>query len=339
MYQVAVVLAALAVASANLHDRAYYEEKFFDWMQQHNVEIPSGQHFITFLNNFAVNDDLISTTNAQNHSYKLGHNKFSHMGRAEWKQFVQGFQKPANKSPMFVHRAPEDISTLADSKDWRTTDAVRSVKDQGQCGSCWSFSATGALEASYFQSSGKSLDFSPQEFVDCDNRKNSANKGTDMGCNGGLMDSAFDWASKNKGLCEWNAYGNYNAANGDCHDSSCKQADMSPSGFVDVTPNSDSAMMSALNIRPVAVAIEADQAAFQLYKSGVFTAACGTSLDHGVLAVGYGNMDGLDHYIVKNSWGTGWGDNGYIYFQRGAGVQKEGQCGILMEASYSSHNN
>jgi len=219
---------------------------------------------------------------------------------------------------------------LATSVDWRTTGAVRSVKDQGQCGSCWSFSATGALEGSFWKKTSNSMDFSPQEFVDCDNLKNKENRGTDMGCGGGWMQNSFTWASKNGGLCEWTEYGDYSASQGTCHDSSCKKAERSPTGYVDVQANSDSAMMSALNDRPVAIAIEADQAAFQLYKSGVFSAACGTNLDHGVLAVGYGTdaASGLDYYIVKNSWGESWGDQGYILLQRGVS-QPEGQCGML----------
>jgi len=249
-------------------------------------------------------------------------------------EFVgRGLVRPeASTAADRIHEAPADVSSLATSIDWRTKGAVASVKDQGQCGSCWSFSATGALEGAYFNKYGKLVDFSPQHFVDCDNRKNSANKGTDMGCNGGLMDSAFSWASKNKGLCEWNDYkytSGTTKTSGTCSES-CKKADHSPKGYTDVTKNSDTAMVSALNLQPVAVAIEADQSAFQLYKSGVFTAACGTNLDHGVLAVGYGHdsASNLDYYIVKNSWGESWGDKGYIYFQKGV-AQKEGQCGIL----------
>jgi KDEL-tailed cysteine endopeptidase len=261
------------------------------------------------------------------------------MSLSEWKEFVsRGLARPeASTEPEFVLHGVEDVSALPTSVDWRTGSqvAVTTVKDQGQCGSCWSFSATGALEGAYYLKTKKLVDFSPQHFVDCDTRSNSNNKGTDMGCNGGLMDSAFSWASKNKGLCEWNDY-KYTSGttkkSGTCSESSCKKSDHSPASYTDVAKNSDTALMTALAQQPVSVAIEADTKEFQLYKSGVFTAKCGAKLDHGVLAVGYGHdsASNQDYWTVKNSWGTSWGDKGYILLQRGgSGLAKEGQCGIL----------
>jgi len=248
------------------------------------------------------------------------------------KFFVRlGLPKPEEHEPAAsIHEAPADVSTLATSVDWVTSGAVTGVKDQGQCGSCWSFSTTGAIEgAAKLKAGGTLTSLSEQNFVDCDNRQNG---GTDMGCNGGLMDSAFTWAKKNGGVCTEAAYpytsGTTKKA-GTCNTKCSKVAASAPKSYTDVAKNSDSAMMSALNKGPVAIAIEADQTAFQLYKSGVFSAACGANLDHGVLAVGYGNMNGADHYRVKNSWGTSWGDKGYIYFARGGSMPKEGQCGIL----------
>jgi len=333
--RLAFTSALISVAfAANLHDREYYEAKFVDWMTTHSLSPPTGGHFVHWLQNFANNDDLIESHNAKGESYKLGHNQFSHMTVEEWREYVKlGLaKKPVeSEAPANIHQAPADLSSLAATVDWVTAGAVTGVKDQGQCGSCWSFSTTGALEGAYFNKYGTLKSYSEQHFVDCDTFRNG---GSDLGCNGGLMDSAFSWAKKNGGVCLESDYAYVSGTTkkaGDCDKTkdSKKDGAVAPKSYTDVATMSDAALMSALNQQTVSVAIQADQAAFQLYKSGVFTAACGASLDHGVLAVGYGNMDGQDYYRVKNSWGSSWGDNGYIYFARGASMPKEGQCGIL----------
>jgi C1A family cysteine protease len=330
-----IVAAALA---ANVHDRAYYEAKFFGWMSEHNIKAETGEQFVKMIANFANNDDLIEKHNAEKSTYKLGHNKFSHMSADEWKAYVKGVNGEVPNAPgMFTHNAPADVSSLAASVDWISAGAVSDVKDQGQCGSCWAFSTVGSLEGAYKLKNGNLETFSEQNFVSCDNRSTG---GTDLGCHGGLMDSAFEWAQKNGGVCTEAAYPYVSGTtkkNEDCLQSQCtKVAGVAPKSWVDVKANDDSAMMSALAVGPVSVAIEADEPAFQLYKSGVFTSKCGTNLDHGVLATGYGvdSESGLEYYNVKNSWGKSWGEKGYIRFVKGSGVQKEGQCGILMQASY-----
>lgn len=194
----------------------------------------------------------------------------------------------------------------------------------------WAFSTTGALEGAY-QIKYKDLQsFSEQELVDCDR--------VDHGCNGGLMDTGFAFTQRNGGLCSEVDYpytSGQTKKEGTCNEKACtKNANVAPNGYTDVAGNSDSALMSALAQQPVSVAIQADQSAFQLYHSGVFTAECGTDLDHGVLAVGYGTDNGQDYYIVKNSWGSAWGEGGYIRLGRGSAYQAEGQCGILTEPSY-----
>jgi len=331
----AIVLASLATVAAGqlLHDRAYYEAKFFNWLQEHKLQATSGEHFVKMLSNFAANDDLIETHNARKDvTYTLGHNQFSHLSYEEWRAEMHfGLLRPEPAAGEFIHTAPADLSAVPASIDWTTKGAVTPVKDQGQCGSCWSFSATGALEGAYYNKYGNLQSFSEQNFVDCDNLRNG---GKDMGCNGGLMDNAFSWAKKNGGVCTEAGYpyvsGTTKTA-GTCAQDKCTiNKNVAPKSFTDVQTNSDSALMSALTIGPVSVAIEADQAAFQLYKSGVFTADCGTNLDHGVLAVGYGTLNGVDYWKVKNSWGTSWGDAGYILLARGSSVkQPQGQCGIL----------
>jgi C1A family cysteine protease len=331
------VLSAVLVNGEDLKEPSFYKDKFLQWVTTHGILAKSDEHFQRMLQNYAFNDAYIEKHNAGNHTFKLGHNQFSHMSSDEWKAYVKiGLtSKPAFKGA-FLHKAPEDSSVPA-SIDWVTKGGVTAVKDQGQCGSCWSFSTTGALEGAYFAKYGKLNSYSEQHLIDCDNPKNNENRGSDLGCNGGLMDNAFEWLKNNNGICLESEYAYLSGQSkkaGECDEKKCvKDKLIAPQSYTDITPNSDSAMMSALAQQTVSVAIEADQRAFQLYKSGVFTAACGTSLDHGVLAVGYGTLDGLDYYKVKNSWGASWGDNGFILLQRGVS-QPEGQCGILSAASY-----
>ena len=227
------------------------------------------------------------------------------------------------------------LDEVASSLDWVEKGAVTGVKNQGQCGSCWSFSTTGALEGAYFNKYGKLVSFSEQELVDCDNFKNG---GRDHGCNGGLMDNAFKWIEGNGGLCTESGYpyvsGTTKTAS-DCKTDCTIVENSLITSFVDVPTSSDTDMMAALQVNPISVAIQADQKDFQLYKSGVFDGDCGTKLDHGVLLVGYGTKDGSDYYRIKNSWGTTWGDDGYIYFGRGSEFNNgDGQCGVLLQGSY-----
>jgi len=329
MFANLVVLASIlsATFAVNVRDRSYYEEKFFNWMAEHSMKPENGERFTHWLQNFANNDDIIESHNSGNSTYTLGHNQFSHLSLEEWRVYVNlGLSKPQEiEPPASIHEAPADLSGLAGSIDWVAQGAVTGVKDQGQCGSCWSFSTTGAIEGAHKIKYGSLVSYSEQNLVDCDNRQNG---GSDMGCNGGWMDNAFSWMKKNGGICTESAYpyvsGTTKTA-GTCNQSKCtKDSKSAPISYTDVTKNSESALVSALNKGPVSVAIEADQTAFQLYKSGVFSSACGANLDHGVLAVGYADT----YWKVKNSWGTGWGEGGYIRLARGVS-QREGQCGIL----------
>jgi C1A family cysteine protease len=316
-----------SVFSKNIHDREYYENKFHDWISQYKVIINDNNKFNHMLSNFANNDDMIEAHNSKGLSYELGHNQYSHLSFEEFKDYIKlGLDRiaPETESAYSVIDSNLNVSALPASVDWTTKGAVTGVKDQGNCGSCWSFSATGALEGAYQIKYGTLISFSEQNLVSCDT--------IDSACNGGLMDNAFSWTKSNGGLCTESGYpytSGTTGQKGTCLTTCAKNTAVAPKSFTDVAKNSDSALMTALALQPVSVAIQANQPAFQLYKSGVLTGTCGTNLDHGVLAVGYGKWtDGTDYYKVKNSWGTSWGMSGYILIQRG-NPQRCGECGIL----------
>jgi C1A family cysteine protease len=306
-------------------------EKFDNWVHQFRIEFRNKHHLYDTLRKWMVNDEYIDIVNKDNRTYTLGHNQFSGMDEFDFIQFVLNHDIEYASVPTEIVHLPTVSSPI--SVDWRNKNAVTPVKDQGNCGSCWSFSTTGALEGIHAIRTGDLVSFSEQQLVDCDNMKNG---GKDHGCNGGLMDNAFAWIKKNGGLCTESEYP-YISGNGQTQ--SCQKI-CTPSpvtsihSWVDVLPT-DEDLMSAIAQQPVSIAIEADQRDFQLYTSGVFTGKCGTSLDHGVLVVGYGRDDDQEYYLVKNSWGTTWGDQGYIKLGRGPQYNNgKGQCGILLEASY-----
>lgn len=212
--------------------------------------------------------------------------------------------------------------------------AVTSVKSQGGCGSCWAFSAVGAAEGlQKLYGSGKLNNYSEQQLVDC-----AAGNYGNNGCSGGLMDNAFRYLMGN-GLCSASDYPYYGYQS-TCMSSYCKNKDSTMSkltGYTDVKSYYDSELISALKSRPVSVAVDASGSYFQLYSSGVLSASnCDTSLDHGVLAVGYGvSSAGTAYYRIKNSWSSSWGDSGYIYLQRSTSSQANyGTCGVLSLSSY-----
>ena len=303
--------------------------QFTEWVEFFNIEFNSDEHFHDIYQKWQSNHKFIEEVNGKNLSYVLGHNQFSGMDSQDFRQYLGYSGIPMERVFNKPEFEPEVV--LSEEVNWVKKGAVTDVKDQGQCGSCWSFSTTGALEGAYFVKYGNLETFSEQQLVDCDSFKNG---GRDMGCNGGLMDHAFTWIEKNGGLCSEADYpyvsGETKTA-GTCK-KTCKVVEHSKvASFVDVTPSSDPAMMTALSQQPVSIAIEADQREFQLYKSGIFTGACGNKLDHGVLLVGYGP----DYYLVKNSWGLSWGDGGYIKLGLGPEFNNgDGQCGMLLQGSY-----
>jgi len=245
-------------------------------------------------------------------------NKFGDLSTAEFGAKFCGYKPALRTSAPVV--AADDVDTFVGAEvDWVAKGAVTPVKDQGQCGSCWAFSATGGIEGAVFLAGKGLTSVSEQQLVDC------AGTEGNQGCNGGLMDYAFQYVIKSKGIGSEASY-KYTARDGTCK----KVASVSTiSSFVDVATN-EAALLVAVNKQPISIAIEADQACFQFYTSGILDdASCGQNLDHGVLLTGYGTEGSKDYWRVKNSWGASWGDKGFIRFIRG-----KKQCGLQLAASY-----
>jgi cathepsin L len=277
------------------------------------------------------NVQKIAKHNAHGHSWRLAVNQFADMNRVEFARlYLNGYNNSThNRVRRFNYSLLKNVSALPSSVDWTAKGAVTPVKDQGQCGSCWAFSTTGALEGAWFLKHKVLVNLSEQQLVDCSTAEGN------QGCNGGLMDYAFQYVINNKGLTTDKAYPYTATGPNKCVAKGLPVAARA-SSFKDVPTNSQTALMAAVVQQPVAVAIEADENSFQFYSSGVLTKPCGTNLDHGVLLVGYGtDSTGLDYYKVKNSWGASWGLGGYVLLGRGAQYNgAQGQCGIQMDPSY-----
>jgi|LauGreDrversion4_2_1035121.scaffolds.fasta_scaffold290379_1 KDEL-tailed cysteine endopeptidase len=274
---------------------------------------------------FKKNLALLAEENSRNdNTFTVGINKFADWTPSEYRRMLS--YKPTRGAKL----AAENFNvSIPSSIDWRTEGAVNPVKDQGQCGSCWAFSAVGVLESRYKINKGTLFSLSEQQLVDCA----TGSPYSSEGCNGGEMTDGFDYAAA-KGMMTESDYP-YKAYDQSCKYDSSKVTPVKGLGHVMVSPNSANALKTAIAAGPVSVAIEADTFVFQFYSGGILNSKnCGTDLDHGVVAVGYG-VDATkgEYYIVRNSWGASWGVKGYVNI---AIVDGQGICGIQMEPTFAN---
>ncbi|XP_072834264.2 cathepsin L2-like [Pogona vitticeps] len=297
----------------SLHGKAYLEgeevsrraiwEKNLRMIEQHNWEASQGKH-----------------------TYWLGMNHFGDLTDEEFNQqtscLLPDEVEPAVRNVTWFHEsATEEVPR---SVDWRVSGFVTRVKNQGECGSCWAFSATGALENLHFKKTGQRVSLSEQNLVDC-----SWNQGN-HGCQGGLHWKAFEYVRQNGGLSSEQDYP-YRGKVGRCR-RNVRKIRIKISGFGRVQSGNEKELAYAVaKFGPVSVGINFNKRKFRYYKSGIFSRDCGRDkLGHAVLVVGYKtDNNGNGYWIVKNSYSRNWGINGYLHLKIGSNL-----CGIANNAFY-----
>jgi KDEL-tailed cysteine endopeptidase len=319
---------------------AHIDEAFAIWRKRFGVAITNPTELNFRRNLFYKTFKFVEQHNSEGHSYEVEVGQFAILTPEEFKARHLGLKVPEKIEKRFL---PENNlpSQVPQTVDWIKAGAVTAIKNQLQCGSCWAFSANDSIESIWSINGHTLVSVSEQQLVDC-----SAAFGNN-GCNGGWMDNAFKYviANKNLGIDSTSTYP-YKGVQGTCAATQGTTA-ASITGYVDVAVNSNHALLAAVAQQPVSVAINASSSQFQNYKSGVFDyKGCSTQLDHGVGIVGYQNDSSAsptNYWVVRNSWGTSWGNQGYIWMSNTVNASKDpgspGICGIQQAPSYATTTN
>jgi len=318
-----LILLAALLSLAAAFTAQEYQDAFTNWMIKYDRTY-AAEEFQSRFAIFQSNMDYVRDWNANNQQTILALTAFADLTNAEYQRIYLGTRFVGHPQSSAQPAEAVGNGTIV---DWVSKGAVTGIKNQGQCGSCWSFSTTGSVEGAHFLSTGNLVSLSEQNLMDCSSAYGN------QGCNGGLMDDAFEYIIKNRGIDTEASYPYLAATTYKC-DYKAANSGATIKSYADITSGSESDLLTASNKQPISVAIDASHPSFQLYGTGVYYEPdCSSSqLDHGVLVVGYGISDTQgDYWLVKNSWGTAWGGlEGYIWMSR----NRDNNCGIATMASY-----
>ena len=325
---IAIILSVISLCAAHLkysHENSH-EYTFSDYELEFNKKYADEQEHLIRREIFESNFEKIKKINADpSKTWKAGVNFLTDRMNKEIDSL-----KGLNRSLRFKTHRPnfsagpsqDEINDLPDSVDWRTKGVVSNVRNQGGCGSCWAFATIATLESHVAIQTGKLLAMSEQQLVDC--VQNPQHCGGTGGCEGATEELGFDYVHKAGGIIARDNY-KYTAVDGTCKDTKNPKI-ASIEGFTQLKTNDYDALMVALaNQGPVSISVAAS--AWSFYSSGIFSQNCGTDINHAVVAVGYGVEKGKKFWIVRNSWGTGWGENGYIRIMR-ENSAKDVKCAV-----------
>jgi len=320
MKGILAIILCLAVATTVAAVSQETINQFIEFQHTYNRFYPTPEEFNYRLNVFSTNLKLAANLQSKSNFTTYGITKFMDLSTAEFKSTI--LMKPgyAHSSGQFYERVNYN-TTAPSSFDWRSRAGVLTpVYNQGQCGSCWAFSATENVESQWALKGHGLHSLSMQQIVSCDKQ--------DGGCNGGNIEQAFNYVKAN-GLEEYSKYP-YVAKNAPCtYDSRSVIAHINGYTTVTTTKNEAEMVNSLVANGPLSVAVDASQ--WQFYKNGVLMASnCGHSIDHAVLATGYDTAANPPYWTIRNSWGADWGLSGYIHIQYGKDT-----CAVAQDVTFS----
>jgi len=321
---------ALSLCALFHGSAAQVEEDWQRWQKQHGKKYRSVEEETMRLKIFTENKAKVERHNRfakeGKFSFYLKMNRFADMLSVEVTSTMNGYRKGNGSRAGAQFLRQSHLTSLPDQVDWRDAGAVTAVKDQGKCGSCWAFASTGALEGMHKRSKGKLVSLSEQQLVDC-----SRDWGN-QGCNGGEPEAAYSYVTEVGGIDTERSY-LYEGEDDVCR-FQAQRVGAKEHGHISVRTGDELALKEAVATQgPCSLAIDASHSSFHLYSHGIYREPqCDPGLlDHAVLAVGYGTVKGEgDYWLVKNSWGEGWGEGGYVRIAR----EEDNMCGVASQAAF-----